>query len=91
MKRFILLVLVLLACSAPVGAQDAPPPPHGRTLTDTEYLGLIQAATTGMASAPNISGCGSNIAAQPDVCARQIVKLADALAVELRRSENWPE
>ena len=93
MTKHLLIVLAVLACSAPseAPAQAEPLPVHGRAVLDAEYIGLVQAATTGMAAyGSDRTGCGTGIPLQPSVCARQIVQLADALVVELRRSENWP-
>lgn len=95
MTKQVLIALVVLACSAPseAPAQAEPPPPHGAALTADQYLVLYQAAVQALASHDETgsNSCNrSNINPQPEVCARSIAAFADALALEVRRSENWP-
>jgi hypothetical protein len=86
-KQFIILFLVLIACSAPseIQAEPVPKPVHGRALNEAEFISLVSAVTAG------IDSTSLPVSTQPDVYARAIVNAADALAVEVRRSANWPK
>jgi hypothetical protein len=82
MRNQIAFVLVLVACSATPIEIEAEPI-EGRPLNQDEYIQLVAA----YASNPNLVTCPGG---EPEVCARRVVEFADALAAEVRRSDNWP-
>ena len=92
-NRIALLVLILIACSAPteIQAEPVPVPVHGRPLNEAEFIQIVAAASQAMANSSDNAGlCLGMVEARPEGCAQRAVRYADALAAELRRSDNWP-